>query len=106
MQDKTTVTMSAAAGLYNTKAEQLTLTEEIILTSSAGHSGRLTEAVVDTKSGNIVSEKPVELKFVGGQLNANRMEIIESGDLVRFERGVTLVIDQKDKPTNERANAQ
>jgi lipopolysaccharide export system protein LptC len=106
MQDKSVVTMSAAAGLYNTKAEQLTLTEEIVLTSSAGHSGHLTEAVVDTKSGNIVSDKPVELKFVGGQLNANRMEIIESGDLLRFERGVTLVIDQRDKPANERANTQ
>ena len=65
----------------------------------------MTEAVIDMKGSNIVSEKPVELKFVNGHLNSNRMEILESGDLVRFERGVTLVLDAS-KPASERASAQ
>ena len=50
-----------------------------------------TEAVVDMKSGHIVSDKPVEVKLLNGLLNANRMEI--EGEVIRFDGGVTLDMD-------------
>jgi lipopolysaccharide export system protein LptC len=40
------------------------------------------------RGGNVVSEKPVEVKTATWTINANRMEIVESGDIMRFERGV------------------
>jgi len=92
MQDKTTVDMSADTGIYDTKAETLKLERNILLSSSTGYQARLSEALVDTRKGNVVSDQPVEVKLLQGVLNANRLEIIDSGDLVRFHGGVDMVL--------------
>src|SRR5262249_26019074 len=81
--------------LYNTKTEHLTLTQNIVVTSSSGYQAFLNEAVVDVRGSKITSEKPVEVKTATWTINANRMEVADSGDLMRFERGgfVTLIMD-------------
>ena len=98
MQDKSSVELSAVLGIYNSKAEILKLDRQIDLSSSSGYAGHLTEAVVDVRKGNVVSEKPVEVKLLQGVLNSNRLEIENSGDLVRFGGGVsmTLMLTQPD----------
>jgi lipopolysaccharide export system protein LptC len=90
MQDKALVERTAASGLYDTKTDLMTLTEDIRLSSSSGYSGRLSEAVVDTRKGNIVSEHPVEVNLLNGTLNANRLEVVDNGELVRFDGGVSM----------------
>lgn len=89
MQDKSTMLMSAATGLYDAKGETLKLRKDIVL-SSGQYEGHLSEATVDVRSGNVQSNEPVQLKMLQGQLDANRLEVLESGDLVRFSNGVTL----------------
>jgi lipopolysaccharide export system protein LptC len=93
MQDSTKVTISALNGLYDTKDEMLTLRDDIVLISSTGYEGRLSEAHVDIRKGVIVSDKPVEVKMLNGMLNANRLEVTESGDLARFHGGVNMVMN-------------
>lgn len=92
MQDKSTVQMSALHGTYNTKAETLNLARNIVLTSSTGYEGRLSEAQVDIRTGHIVSDAPVAVKLLQGTLDAKRLEIIDSGDLVRFHGGVSMTL--------------
>jgi lipopolysaccharide export system protein LptC len=92
MQDKTLMEMSALNGIYDTKGETLKLLENILLHSSTGYHGRLSEATVDVRKGNVVSDHPVELEMLQGTLNANRLEIVESGDLVRFLNGVDMTL--------------
>jgi lipopolysaccharide export system protein LptC len=93
MQDKGLVEMSANNGVYDSKAELLTLGHDILLVSSSGYEGRLSQAVVDIRKGHIVSDKPVEVKFLNGFLNANRLEVEGSGDLIRFEGGVAMTLN-------------
>jgi lipopolysaccharide export system protein LptC len=101
MGDKAVVEMSAKGGLYHSKADQLILRENIVVTSTAGYEGHLSEAVVDMRSGHIVSDKPVEVKLLNGILNANRLEI--EGEVIRFDGGVTLDMDGRSlSPTAER----
>ena len=92
MQDKSTMSMTAATGVYDTKAETLKLKDKILLTSTNGNKGRLSEAVIDVRKGNVVSDKPVELEMLQGVLNANKLEIVDSGALVRFHGGVTMTL--------------
>lgn len=92
MQDKSVIETTAKIGLYNTKTEQLTLSQNIVVTTSSGYEALLSEAVVDVRAGNIVSEKPVVVKTATWTITANRMEVGESGDLMRFERGVTVTL--------------
>ena len=96
MEDKSTVNMTALTGLYNMKAETLTLSKDIVLVSSTGYEGYLTEAVVDMRTGNVVSEKPVRVKLLNGFLNSKRLEVAENGALLRFIGGVAMTL-QPDK---------
>lgn len=90
LQDNNTMQMSALSGVYNSKSETLKLERDIQLSSTGGYQGHLSEALVDIRKGNVVSTKPVELKMLQGTLNANKLEIVDSGDLVRFHDGVTM----------------
>jgi lipopolysaccharide export system protein LptC len=90
MQDQSTVEMSAAAGLYNTKADTILLNTDVHLKSSSGYEARLTDALVDMHSGHVISQQPVEVKLLNGVLNAKGIEVIDSGNLIRFDGGVVM----------------
>ncbi len=92
MQDKGTIQMSANAGIYDSKEETLKLDQQIVLRSTAGYSGRLSEATIDIRKGYVLSQHPVEVQLLQGTLNANRLEIVDSGDLVRFDNGVHMTL--------------
>ena len=89
--DKAVVEMTAATGLYHSKADQLILRDSIVIKSTSGYEGHLTEAVVDMRSGHIVSDKPVEVNLLNGVLKANRLAV--EGEVIRFDGGVTLDMD-------------
>jgi len=84
MQDKSMVEMTADTGIYDAKTEMLTLNDNIEITSSTGYAGQLSEAVVDVRKGNVVSDKPVRVKLLNGFLNAKRLDIAEKGSVIRF----------------------
>jgi lipopolysaccharide export system protein LptC len=92
MEDKSTVEMTAPSGVYDMKADKLTLNDDIALASSTGYAARLKEAVVDMHSGNVVSNKPVWVKLLNGDLNAKRLEISDNGAVIRFDGGVSMVL--------------
>jgi lipopolysaccharide export system protein LptC len=92
MKDGVVFETTAKTGSYNTKAEQLTLHQNIVVTSSSGYQAFLSEAIVDVRAGKVASDKPVEVRTEAWTINANRMEILDSGDLMRFERGVTVLL--------------
>lgn len=91
MQDNSTVEMSAVSGVYDAKTEMLTLTDNIELFSSTGYEGRLSEAVIDVRKGNVVSDKPVWVKMLDGFLNAKRLDIVDRGSIIRFS-GVAMTL--------------
>jgi lipopolysaccharide export system protein LptC len=92
MADKSTVEMTAPSGIYDMKGNTLTLNDDIALASSTGYAARLTHAVVDMKTGDVVSDQPVKVKLLNGNLNGKRMEITEKGDVIRFDGGVDMTL--------------
>jgi lipopolysaccharide export system protein LptC len=90
MQDNNTLEMSAVSGIYNNKSEFLKLERNIQILSTGGYQGYLSEATIDIRKGQIVSDKPVKLKMLQGTLDANKLEIVDSGNLVRFLNGVAM----------------
>jgi lipopolysaccharide export system protein LptC len=104
MQDKSTVAMSADTGIYDVKTEMLTLNDNIELVSSTGYEGKLSEAVIDVRKGNVVSEKPVWVKMLNGFLNAKRLDIVENGAVIRFD-GVAMTL-QPGKEAEKQAEKQ
>jgi lipopolysaccharide export system protein LptC len=92
MPDQAVFEVTADSGLYDSKTEMLTLRQNIVFKSSGGYEVYLSEAHVDVRSSNIVSEKPVEVRMLQGTIKANRMEVADSGDTIRFGNGVTTVM--------------
>jgi lipopolysaccharide export system protein LptC len=92
MHDATEVELTAATGVFDTRAEILTLENNIVVRSTSGYEGQLSQAVVNTRTGNVVSDKPVTLRLLNGVISANAMEIEQAGELVRFDRGVAMLL--------------
>jgi lipopolysaccharide export system protein LptC len=109
MEDRSTVTMDARTGLFDTKAQLLDLRKDIFLQSSTGYEARLSQALVDIGRSIVTSEEHVDVKLLNGTLTADRLRITEKGELVRFEGNVVmnLIMDNPDpapaaaEPVNE-----
>jgi lipopolysaccharide export system protein LptC len=93
LKDGQHVTLTSPNGIYDTKGELLRLKDQITVNSTSGYVAHLSEATVNTASGNIVSEKPVELQLPNGLLNANRLEVMENGALILFSGGVEMTVN-------------
>jgi lipopolysaccharide export system protein LptC len=92
MQQDAVFELTAQNGLYNSKTELLVLSNNIVVTSTNGNEALLSEAELDIRAGKIVSEKPVVVKTPTLNINANRMEVADGGDFMRFEQGVTVLL--------------
>jgi lipopolysaccharide export system protein LptC len=90
MQDKDVILVTANSGTYNTKADSILLRDQVIVISQQGYKVLMREAAVEMKKGNVTTEQPVEITLPNGLLKANRMEVVESGDIIRFGKGVVL----------------
>jgi lipopolysaccharide export system protein LptC len=94
MQDKTTFDLTAKRGLYDTKDEKLTLQTDVVIVT-ARYRAQMEETLVNIRTGSLVTERPVQVQMQQGTINANRMELLNSGEIIRFERGVTMVMTQE-----------
>ena len=72
MQDKDVITVTAKSGTYNTKGDRIVLRDQVVVTSEQGYKAQLREAAVRMKTGNVVSDQPVDITLPNGRLTANR----------------------------------
>jgi lipopolysaccharide export system protein LptC len=109
MEDRTTVTMDARTGLFDSKLQVLDLHKDIFLQSSSGYEARLSQAFLDIGKGTVTSEERVDVKLLNGTLAADKLRITGGGEVVRFEGNVVmnLVMDPPTPPgaSNQPANA-
>jgi len=90
MEDKSTVTLDARTGYYDSKSQMLDLRKDIFLQSSTGYEAKLSQAYVDINKGSVSSDEHVDVKLLNGTLTADRLRIINSGEVVRFEGNVVM----------------
>ncbi len=93
MADADIVVVTAKSGTYHTKIDKVTLREHVVFTTAQGLNAKLREAVIDMKKGTLQSEQFVDFKLPSGRVQANGVEIEDSGEVVRFTRGVIFDLD-------------
>jgi lipopolysaccharide export system protein LptC len=101
MEDKSTVTMDARTGFFDSKQQMLDLRKDIFLQSSTGYEARLSQAYVDINKGTVTSDEHVDVKLLNGTLSADRLRIINSGEIVRFEGNVVMNLIMETPPAPE-----
>jgi len=100
-EDRSTVTMEARTGFFDTKANLLDLRKDIFLQSSTGYEANLSQAYVDINKGTVTSDEHVDVKLLNGTLTADRLRIINSGEIVRFEGNVVMNLIMESPPAPE-----
>jgi lipopolysaccharide export system protein LptC len=90
MEDKSTVTLDARTGYYDSKSQMLDLRKDVFVQSSTGYEAKLSQAYVDINKGSVTSDEHVDVKLLNGTLTADRLRIINSGEVVRFEGNVVM----------------
>jgi lipopolysaccharide export system protein LptC len=90
MEDRSTVTMDARTGLFDSKQQLLDLRKDIFLQSSTGYEAKLSQAYVDINKGTVTSDEHVDVTLLNGTLTADRLRIFNSGEMVRFEGNVVM----------------
>jgi len=95
--DKTKLDLTASDGVYNRNTGMLVLRRNVVLVTSTGYEVRLNEIRVDTASGDIFSDSPVEIDMLQGTLKAKRIEVLKSGDVVNFDGGVSMVLNMNEQ---------
>lgn len=103
MEDRSLVTLDARTGFFDSKQQVLELKKDIYLQSSTGYEAKLSQALVDINKGAVTSDEHVDVKLLNGTLVADRLKIINSGEIVRFEGNVVmnLMLDQPEAPPAE-----
>jgi lipopolysaccharide export system protein LptC len=91
MKDGVQYEVLAQSGLFENKNDKLTLHQKVLVNSTT-YQAKLTEAVINMKTGHVVSDKPVEVTMTQGVINANRLEVINSGEVILFDKGVVMVL--------------
>ena len=101
MEDKSTVTMDARTGYFDSKQQLLDLRKDIFLQSSTGYEAKLSQAYVDINKGTVTSDEHVDVKLLNGTLTADKLRIINSGEIVRFEGNVVMNLIMESPPAVE-----
>jgi lipopolysaccharide export system protein LptC len=107
MEDRSTVTLDARDGRFDTKEQLLNLSKDIFLQTSSGYEARLSQAFVDIGKGTVTSEEHVDVKLLQGTLTADKLRITGGGEIIRFEGNVVLNLDKlpSEEPAIEPAAA-
>ena len=107
MEDRSTLTLDARDGRFDTKEQLLNLSKDIFLQTSSGYEARLSQAFVDIGKGTVTSEEHVDVKLLQGTLTADKLRITSGGEIIRFEGNVVLNLDKlpAEEPVSEPAVA-
>lgn len=103
--DGSVARVEAATGRFDTKSELLELNRNVRVVSTTGYTVDLRSAKIDFKTGNVVSPEPVRVEFDSGTVEADSMNIIDSGKVISFEGGVRSVLIAPNLGMGSKGNA-
>jgi lipopolysaccharide export system protein LptC len=91
-QDRTPISLTAVDGVFDRKSGILKLAKDVMLRTPS-YEVNLEEAIVDTTTNNVVSNRPVQVRMLQGVVNSKRLEVDKGGEVVRFVGGVTMTLE-------------
>lgn len=77
--------LKGARGVYDSKIERLEVDGGVNVLTESGLDAKMKDARIEFKAGTIVTDKPVEVKSPQGDVEADRMEVLDNGRRLVFE---------------------
>jgi lipopolysaccharide export system protein LptC len=108
LADQGAVRLMAANGTYDRDTERLLLDGGIEVVTSSGYRFVTPSARIDLAKGQVRGWKPIEGVGPAGALSADRFEIQDTGDLLRFDGRVRVTVPPGglEAPADESATAE
>ncbi len=95
---KSRTDFTAGHGLYDTKADQLDLTEGITVVTQSGMKAQLQIATMHTKAGTLYSYAPVRVEMPTGVITANKLNLNQKTRDIAFADSVVAHLVPPAKP--------
>jgi len=90
--DRRDVRVTALTGTYNRAGEKLDLDGGVELTTSDGYRFASESAQLLLRQGRVVGHQPIAGQGPVGTLDAQRFEILDGGEILRFEGRVKVIV--------------
>lgn len=84
LQDRSMADVEALNGTYDSQKETMALRDDVRVRTETGYDVRMKSAEIEFKGGNVRSPDPVKVKFTGGTIDADSLEMYDSGQKVVF----------------------
>lgn len=90
LSDDVKVSLGAKAGTFDGDHQTLALSDGITVSSTNGYKAKLEAATVDFGKGNLVSDRPVEIRGAEGLIRSRKLSIRDRGKSIVFSGGVSV----------------
>jgi lipopolysaccharide export system protein LptC len=80
-------------GVFDTTKEAIDLRQNIRVQTDAGQEVLLKSAAVDFKAGTVRSREPVQVRFAGGSVDADQLDVNDHGKVLTFTGRVRTVFE-------------
>ncbi|MFB8340733.1 LPS export ABC transporter periplasmic protein LptC [Brucella cytisi] len=91
--DKGTAKVEATSGVYDNANGRLQLDKDFTVTTDDGLRAVLRSADVNLKSGQITTDKPVDIRSGSTHILADSMQVKDNGKVLIFENKVRMTVD-------------
>jgi lipopolysaccharide export system protein LptC len=98
MSPTTSIRVTANQGIYDSAKDEMQLTGLVRIRSDAGYDMKTESALIELKSGVLTSKEPVRVLLKAGSIDADTMQVIESGHVV-FEGNIRSIMVPEDQRT-------
>jgi len=92
--DQKTTTLTAPSGVFESKKEELTFTQGVVIGGDAGFAGKLKTATAFLQSDKLISSDPVEFSFHSSTIKADSMTLFSSEKRAIFKGGVNVHLER------------
>ena len=101
LADKKTALIEAIQGLYDSQAEKMTIDRPLNIKSDA-YDVRMQSAIVDFKAGTVFTDQTVRVIMSTGTIDADKMEVIDSGRKIVFSGRVKTLLQSNDPVSGDK----
>ena len=85
MGDQSVAHVVSKIGIYDSSLETMRLVDDVRITGASGYDITMQGAMVDFKSGGVVSDQPVTVTASSGTVTSDRMSLVDNGRQITFE---------------------
>ena len=106
MADHSTTHILSKNGVYDSKADSMSLNGDVRISNSSGYVLNLQSALMDFKGGMFTSHERLRVDLKGGEVSADDMAISNSGHVIAFRGNIASSFEPPEDEGSQRASME